>query len=210
LQLPLAHLPHLQQLSLTGFDLLLLLPEVLSSRDGDTGTGGHNSSSSSEAALGSNSSSSSILTAQGLQQRLAGLRDLQELMISQCRLPSPDSLTQLAAAATGLTCLDVSCVSWFTTGSSRTWATFSSQEAKGAITSMLQQHQQLAVVQLVTHPLGHAAAQQLCRLCGLKEVSVCLASGQSASGLADLPSSITRLQVDNHRNQHEYQVCPWE
>jgi hypothetical protein len=205
LQLPLARLPHLQQLSLTGFDLLLL-PEVLSSRDGDTNTGGHSSSSSSEAVLGSNSSSS-IGTARGLQQRLAGLRDLQELRLSKCRLPSPDSLTQLAAAATGLACLDVSCVSWFTTDSSRTWAKFSCQEVKGAFTSMLQQHQQLAVVQLVTHPLGHAAAQQLCRLRGLKEVSVCLASGQSASGLAALPSSITRLQVDNHRNQHEYQVC---
>jgi hypothetical protein len=229
LQLPLAQLSKLQQLSLTDFDLLLLLPPpaVLPASGSDAGAGqysssskgrpGSSSSNASEAAQGSdtggvggsgNGGSSSIRAAGdlgGAQQQLVGLRDLQELRLQECRLPSPYSLAQLAAAATGLTYLSVEPLNWFDNESRCGNAKYSLRALKGAVSSMLQQHQQLSVLQLPgIIPLGHTAAQHLCPMGMLTEVSVCLASGLSASRLADLPSSITRLRVDNNRNREDY------
>jgi hypothetical protein len=126
-------------------------------------------------------------------------QDLQELRLKDCRLPSPDSLLQLAAAATRLTCLDISNVSWFNNDSSRTGVRFSPLTVKAVIAAMLQQHQRLSVVQLPYIPLGHAAAQHVCQLGGLRELSVCMATGLSASCLKDLPSSVTQLEVENYR-----------
>jgi hypothetical protein len=112
LQLSLARLPNLQQLSLEGVGLLLL-----QSSPSDTGGSCHGSKATA-AVLGSSSSGNSGSSTTGaagdvgeLQQQAAGLRDLQELRLQGCRLPNPDILTQLAAAATGLTSLNVSCVS---------------------------------------------------------------------------------------------------
>jgi hypothetical protein len=65
---------------------------------------------------------------------------------------------------------------------------------------MLQQHQRLWVLRLPTIPLGHAAAQHVCWMGGLREVSVCLASGLSTRCLTDLPSSITKIRVNNSSN----------
>jgi hypothetical protein len=127
------------------------------------------------------------------------LRDLQELRLKDCRLPSPDSLLQLAAAATRLTCLDIRNVSWFNNDSSRTGVRFSPLAVKAVIAAMLQQHQRLAVVQLPYIPLGHAAAQHVCTLGGLRELSMCMAAGLSASCFKDLPSTVTRLEIDNYR-----------
>ena len=163
---------------------------------------GHRNGGSSSSKGGSSNAAKAPSAMFGVNpQQVVLLRELQELRLQECRLRGPDSLLQLAAATTSLTCLAFSTIgsSWFANDSRRTGVRFSSHAVKAVISEMLQQHQQLSVVQLPSIPLGHAAAQHLCQMAGLRDLHVDLASGLSASCLNDLPSSITRLEVYNYR-----------
>jgi hypothetical protein len=216
LQLPVGRLTKLQQLSLSGFDLLLSPSSSAKARtavdhsssssssgSGEDDDGDEDSTSSSSSSSNGGGISSSVkgcgdsrLGSSGLGQCL--LPDLQSLCLHRCRLPSPDSLAHLAASTTGLTCLVITSLDWFTPGSR--WTRFSTQEVKATIADVLCQHQQLSVLQLPSIVLGHAGAQAVCKLGSLRELSVYLSTGMSARQLQDLPSSITKLTVDNSRN----------
>ena len=217
LQLPMGRLPKLQQLSLSGFDLLLSPSGSAkartavdhnnnsSSSSGEDDDGDEDSTSSSSSSNGGGNSSSvkgcgeSRVGSSGLGQCL--LPDLQSLCLHRCRLQRPDSLAVLTAATTGLTCLAITSLDWFTSGSR--WTRFSTREVKAVIADMLCQHQQLSVLQLPSIVLGHAGARAVCKLGSLRELSVYLSTGMSATQLQGLPSSITKLTFDNFRNYHD-------
>jgi Leucine-rich repeat (LRR) protein len=183
LQLPLDKLSQLQQLQLEG--LKLQLPG-----EGDS----HDSSPGVDTSLDSVGGSSNAAT--------AALSSLQHLELDEIQFASISSLLQITRAPQLRSLLmndielsePVFAAGWLRSGNSEAAV----QQVAEAMPSMLQQLPRLSVLQMPKSPFTDAAVQQAAALQGLQSLSLAHSGFLPMCNLQLLPSSITRLVLQEY------------